>query len=144
MFGKKGELAAGYRICPVDGVIERQVGGVCAKWVPIVPEGQATANLSWKRWVFLQCHVGMLGAHRNAKKTCFIILRQCWWQSVSSDVEDWCARCITCLRFRRVATKQDSPVTVAALDAECWEEVMIDLEGPYSPTDKQGNQYTMT
>jgi len=28
--------------------------------------------------------------------------------------------------------------------AECWEEIMIDLEGPSTPCDKQGNKYTMT
>lgn len=73
-----------------------------------------------------------------------IIIRICWWQSASKDVEEWCLKRITCLRFRRIATKQQSPVGVAPLDAECWEEVMIDLEGPKSPQDKQGNQYTMT
>ena len=86
----------------------------------------------------------MLGARRNAKKTTMIIVRQCWWQSVTKDVDAWCQKCITCLRLRRVATKQESPVAVAPLDADCWEEVMIDLEGPYSPHDKHGNQYTMT
>ena len=38
-------------------------------WVPVVPDGFATKHLSWKRWLFLQCHVGILGAHRNASKT---------------------------------------------------------------------------
>ena len=81
MFQKKA--AAGHRIAS-DGLLERQVAGAVKPiWVPIVPEGQATSNLTWKRWVFLQCHVGMLGAHRNAKKTTMIIIRQCWWESVS-------------------------------------------------------------
>ena len=30
------------------------------------------------------------------------------------------------------------------LDAECWEEVMIDLEGPNAPADKDGNRYSIT
>ena len=144
MFSHKATLAGGYRFAD-DGLLERQVDGQPkALWVPTVPEGQATSTLSWKRWVFLQCHVGMLGAHRSSKKTLMIILRQCWWQGAAKDIEDWCQRCITCLRFRRVATKQQSPVATAPLEAECWEEVMIDLDGPYSPADKQGNQYTMT
>ena len=77
MFSAK-ELANGYRIAK-DGLLERQVNlppPANATWVPIVPEGQAQANLPWKRWLFLQCHVGILGAHRNAEKTCALLSRQ--------------------------------------------------------------------
>ena len=52
MFTKKAELAEGHRIAS-DGVLERQVAGAVKPiWVPIVPEGQATAHLTWKRWVY--------------------------------------------------------------------------------------------
>ena len=45
----------GYRVA-VDGLLEK---GVIAKdrpmtWVPVVPQGNATTHLSWKRWVWLQ------------------------------------------------------------------------------------------
>ena len=72
------ELDDGYRIAK-DGLLERLVNlppPANATWVPIVPEGQATGNLPWKRWLFLQCHVGVLGAHRNADKTCALLSRQ--------------------------------------------------------------------
>jgi len=144
MFSAK-TLAEGYRMAP-DGVLERmvqvaQAGG--AIWVPIVPDGQAAAHLSWKRWVFLQCHVGILGAHRNPEKTMLILSRQVWWQGMKADVEDWINRCITCIRFRKIPQKQEA-VAVIPIDAECWEEVMVDLEGPSHPADKEGNKYTLT
>ena len=92
MLTKKAELAEGFRIAE-DGVLERKVAGAVKPiWVPIVLEGQATAHLTWKEWVFLQCHIGVLGSHRNAKKTTMIIVRICWWQSVSKDVEEWCLK----------------------------------------------------
>ena len=48
-----------------------------------------------------------------------------------------------CLRFRKRPTKQDQ-VAVKPVDVECWEEVMIDMEGPSCPADKDGNRYVMT
>ena len=61
----------GYRVAP-DGLLEKLVPlppPAGDAWVPVVPDGKATGNLSWKRWLFLQFHVGMLGAHRSAAKT---------------------------------------------------------------------------
>ena len=138
-------LDDGYRIAG-DGLLERRVKQsppIEPRWVPIVPAGHATAHLPWKRWMFLQCHVGVLGAHRSPEKSLIIIQRQAWWRTMSEDVKSWCDKCITCLRFRRMATKRESPAVVP-VTAECWEEVMIDLEGPYSPKDKQNCCYSMT
>ena len=69
----KRPLPAGYRF-GANGLLAPPIG---ATHVPVVPTGNATANLSWRRWVFLQCHVGRLGAHRNGQKTESIIRRQC-------------------------------------------------------------------
>ena len=54
------------------------------------------------------------------------------------DIETWCAKCLTCIRIRKMPRKQES-VAVIPADAECWE-----VEGPSSPADKNGNVYTMT
>ena len=145
MFAEKAQLAAGYRRAP-DGLLERQVSlppPANMSWVPIVPDGFATGHLSWKRWIFLQCHVGLIGAHRNADKTKVIIVRQVWWLSMTEDIKQWVEKCLTCLRFRRMAQKQEAQPVIPT-DAECWEEVMMDLEGPSNPPDKQGNKYSMT
>ena len=88
------EMKEGYRKGP-DGVIERLVkrpGPLGAVWLPVVPAGNATSVLNWKQWVFLQCHVGVLGAHRNAEKTLSLILRRAWWQGAEKDVERWCQK----------------------------------------------------
>ena len=66
----------GYRLA-FDGLLEK---GVIAKdrpmaWVPVVPQGNATTHLSWKRWVWLQNHIGVFGAHRSAQKTTILLLR---------------------------------------------------------------------
>ena len=69
--------------------------------------------------------------------------RQVWWSTMRKDIDEWVEKCFTCLRFRRIAVKQESPAAIP-LDAECWEEVMIDLEGPNAPADRDGNRYSMT
>ena len=62
---------------------------------------------------------------------------------MKSDVHRWWDSCITCLRFRKMPKKQEA-VPVVPTNRDCWEEVMIDLEGPNNPADKSGCKYTMT
>ena len=122
---------SGYRVAK-DGVLERSVHlpePLGQSWVPVVPEGEACAHTSWKRWVFLQSHVGIFGAHRSAEKTLIIMKRQVFWQSMIKDVERWIDKCMTCIRFRKIPRKQEA-VPVVPSGAECWEEILIDLEGP--------------
>ena len=58
------------------------------------------------------------------------------------DVLKWIRSCGTCLRFRSVPQKVPSSPSLPA-SLECWQEVMIDLEGP-NPPDQMGNRYYMT
>ena len=128
-----------------DGLLEKKVRTSDLgqpEWVPVVPRGQATGYITWRRWVFLQCHVGILGAHRNADKTGACIRRLCWWKGMNADVWQWVQSCGTCLRFRKVPQKVPTSPSIPA-DLECWQEVMIDLEGP-NPRDKLGNRDYMT
>ena len=59
------------------------------------------------------------------------------------DVQRWWESCLTCIRFRKMPRKQEA-VPVIPTGRDCWEEVMIDLEGPSNPADKDGCKYTMT
>ena len=72
-----------------------------------------------------------------------IIRRQAWWRAMRQDIKLWYDECLTCLRLRKLQTKtHQQPVIPGA--AECWEEVMIDLEGANSPPDREGNRHSMT
>jgi len=64
MFQRKAE---GFQVNPDDGVLERAVilDDKETRWVPVVPKGHAGAHVSWQRWVFLQCHAGLLGARSH-------------------------------------------------------------------------------
>ena len=62
---------------------------------------------------------------------------------MKKDADTWVQTCNTCVRFRKITTKTQQ-VAVIPVDAECWHEVMMDLEGPSTPADKDGRRYTST
>jgi hypothetical protein len=62
-------MPAGHRLAE-DGLIERCVSVACGPiWVPYIPTGEAAVGMSWRKWCFLMCHVGLLGGHRLAAQT---------------------------------------------------------------------------
>lgn len=140
------DMLDGFRLAS-DGILEREIKmpPPCrSKWVPVVPEGHATSVMTWKRWVFMQLHIGIFGGHRSAEKTLALLRRHCWWARMKEDVTKWVDNCMTCIRFRKMPQKQPAEIGIIPVDAECWEEIMIDLEGPSQPSDKEGCRYTLT
>ena len=112
-------------------------------YLRVVPAGQATAHMSWKRWVFVQCHIGVFGGHRSAPKTIVILERLVFWDSLKMDVAEWTAKCLTCIRYKKRPMKQEA-IAVKATHWEAWEEVQVDMEGPSNPPDQDGNVYVLT
>ena len=139
------EADKNYRKSPEDCLVERWIvepGTGHEHWVPVVPQGDV-GRWTWRRWVFMQVHVGVFGGHRLADQTMRLLHRVAWWPGDRKEVEQWIERCATCIRFRKRPTKQDS-VAVRPMDSECWEEVMVDFEGPSCPADRAGNKYVMS
>ena len=135
-----------FRVAP-DGLLEKQVSttrpGSSVAWVPVIPDGQASSHMTWKRFIYTNCHCGIAGAHRSAEKTYILAARMCWWKGMRQDIEEWTKRCTTCISFRKIAHKTCSPDAIP-VTAECWQEVVVDLEGPSNPPDKDGNKFVMT
>jgi hypothetical protein len=138
-----GAVQAGFRLA-VDGVLEKSVstkGGPA--WVPVVPNGEVGTNATWKWWCFLQCHIGIFGGHRLGDQTYELMARIVWWASMFKDVKRWADECDTCIRFRKKRQKSEQ-VPMMPVGAECWQEVMVDIEGPCQPGDYKGNTYVLT
>ena len=93
--------------------------------------------------MFLQIHVGVFGGHRLLDQTTRILGRLAWWPGTRKDVTDWVGSCMACIRFRKRPTERDA-VAVKPLDANGWEEAMVDVEGPSSPADKAGRKSAAT
>ena len=129
-----------------DGLLEKQIvhkAPFPPTFVPVVPKGFAAANMSWRRWMFLQVHIGIFGGHRNEEKTRELLSRLAYWEDSVRDVKEWTERCITCIRFRKRPNKNEM-VAVKPMRQEAWEEIMVDCEGPSNPPDLQGNIYVLT
>eukprot|EP00969_Alexandrium_andersonii_P326350 14419779-Alexandrium_andersonii.AAC.1 len=67
-----------------------------------------------------------------------ILKRTAWWPSMRKDVASWVETRLTCQRIRKRPTKQEV-LGVRRPGVDCWEEVMIDVEGPSTPADRGGN-----
>ena len=66
-----------------DGVLERLVKideWEVARWVPVVPNGKACGDMTWKEFCFRQAHIGLMGGHKNCRDTQRVLKRICWWQ----------------------------------------------------------------
>eukprot|EP00969_Alexandrium_andersonii_P081774 3604813-Alexandrium_andersonii.AAC.1 len=72
-----------------------------------------------------------------------ILNRIALWPSMRKDVASWVETCLTCQRFRKRLTKQET-LGVRRPDIDCWEEVMIDMEGPSTPAERDGNKHVLT
>jgi len=132
-----------YRVAE-DGLLERAVSvkNQGNLWVPVVPSGYVGAHMSWRRWVFLQSHSGLFGAHRSAEKTIDIMRPMVYWRSMDVEVKAWVDACLTCIKTRKRPTKQEA-VAVKPSGLHCWQEVMVDMEGP-NPPDREGNRWVLT
>ena len=62
---------------------------------------------------------------------------------MKNDVEQWWKDCLNCMQLRGVPRKQEQ-VAVVPTNRDCFQEVMIDIEGPSNPADKMGNKYVLT
>ena len=99
-----------YRVA-TDGVLETAVplmGLPEARWVPVIPCGEAGGpwrGETWRRWIFSCVHSGPFGGHRDGPKTSELMTRTAWWDGMDHDVEVWVDRCWQCLQYRRRVQK---------------------------------------
>ena len=142
-----------FRLCPVDGVLEYRLilpGGNLMRWVPFIPEAPfllADKPYSWRKWLFMQCHEGLLNAHRPCSETYHLLRRLGYWPTLARDVEGWCAECESCIQFR--SNRLSTGPMKSILGDECnastlpRQDVIIDCCGPYTKAE-DGCQYILT
>ena len=139
-----------YVIDPYDGVLLRQVSlPVAAIDVPVIPRGTVPFLpkghvLTWRRWIFDCYHVELEGGHRPADKTCALIRRTAYWDSIGKDVTAWWLACEICRRMRGTTRPQG---TIRKFYEEhrraAYQRVMMDVLGPVLPADRDGNRYVL-
>ena len=100
--------------------------------------------MSWQKWVFEQCHDGLLNAHRTEDQTYHLVRRMGYWPTLARDVNRWCAECVVCMKFRSTRLAS-GPMKSVLGDEEMagrlpWQDVIIDVCGPLTKAET-GEQY---
>ncbi|MEC8021486.1 MAG: integrase zinc binding domain-containing protein, partial [Pseudomonadota bacterium] len=138
-----------FRLSPVDGVLEKEVNlAVEVLFVPYIPDVQVATEakpLTWRRWLFEQCHCTFMEPHRRAGPTYDLLRRVGWWPNVVHDFNKWYWSC-PCRRHR--ARGVQGPLRSILADegrAELlpWTDVIIDVQGPFTKSEL-GNQYVLS
>ena len=101
-----------HRLNPKDGVLEYRLvmpGATLFRYVPVIPAVPFRLSdkpISWREWLFEQCHAGLVNAHRPEDQTYHLLRRIGYWPTQAKDTSRWCAECVVCLKFRstRLAT----------------------------------------
>ena len=83
-----------FRINPEDGVLEYRLAdmqGSMVCYVPYIPciafpPSMSEESISWRKWLFDQCHGGFLNAHRPQDQTFHLLRRTGYWPSLARDV----------------------------------------------------------
>ena len=141
-----------YRLAPLDGVLERfVVFSVAAMWLPCIPDVSFPvavngSRIGWRRWIFLTCHETFLHPHRTAAETFQVVRRMGFWETLASDVSNWCLSCIVCRRFRGHAVLPPVRSILAGDQLASvlpWLDVLIDVQGPFTKAET-GEQYVLS
>ena len=77
---KRTAMPKGFRR-GADGLLEKAVSPkdwIRVEWAPVVPAGQATATLAWRKLMYLHHHIGVAGGHRSAGKTVILMEHNCF------------------------------------------------------------------
>ena len=134
-----------YRVA-ADRALETPValpGQTVARWVLVVPAGDAAPGEPWRRFLHRKAHEGPFGGHRLADRTLMLVMRMCWWPVMQKDIDDWAGKCWTCLQFRKRCSKLPQR-SITVLCCLPWQHVMCDLEGPSVSKDQRGAAYVFT
>ena len=57
--------------------------------------------------------------------------------------EQWVGERLTCSRFRKQPRKVEA-IPSKPTDCDCWEEILVDVEGPSNPAGAEGQKYVLT
>ena len=102
--------------------------------------------MSWRRWIFHQCHDGLLNAHRPQNETWHLMLRMAFWPNRAADASRWFTECLSCVKFRSARLSTGPMASVLGDQKQArklpWTDVIIDCCGPFTKAES-GEQYIL-
>ena len=107
---------------------------ICFKNCIYIPKGLHSRVLDWYHHYL--CHPGSTRMYKTIGSTMY-------WESMENDIKSYTKVCKTCQKFKK-KRKKYSKLPPKVVDLTPWECVCIDLVGPYTVTDKMGNDRVLT
>ena len=143
------------RLAPDSEMLEFHfITKITSMWIAYLPQTQCPymeAGHSWRFWAFRMVHETIGGgAHRAMGPTISMVQRMGWWPTLSICVEAWWLACESCSRNRgkplkalakQMSTDDEKPEYDSAMP---WGNVVVDVEGPFSPAGENGARYVLT
>ena len=114
------KISQGYRLHPVDGLLEREVQiQRSIIWVPVLPNVALPCDIekdkSWRRWAFERCHLTIMDPHRPPGPTIQTLKRVAYWPGWHKEVDIWLNLCAVCHQYRTVGQMAPMRSTLASL-----------------------------
>ena len=107
--------------------------------------GPGGGRMTWKKWIFWECHVRPTYSHRSVAKTVAVMKRTAWWPGIGTDATTWALKCSCApLRARPLPPVLRSlELDEASRDICPWEDCYIDVSGPFTES-VDGYRYILT
>ena len=82
--------------------------------------------------------------HMAVQKTIRLIQCEYFWLDMSDDVKNYCKSCLLCAVARPPPVNIQAPLTLTSQPTEAWQEISIDLKGPFGTKPmSRGSCYVM-
>ena len=107
---------------------------ICFKNRIYIPKGLRSRVLDWYHHYL--CHPGSTRMYKTIGSTMY-------WESMEKDIKEYTKVCKTCQKYKK-KRKKYGKLPSKVVDLTPWECVCVDLIGPYTVTDKMGNDRVLT
>ena len=96
--------------------------------------------------MFLHAHETFMSPRRTAQETFQTVRRMGFWETLATDVMNWCLDCAVCRQFRGHPVQP--PMRSMLADDQLasvlpWLDVIIDCQGPFTKAET-GEQYVLS
>jgi hypothetical protein len=81
-------------------------------------------------------------AHQGIGRTIEFIKRNCWWETLATDVKEYIKRCDACAK-RKTGNRVTAPLGDQLEAKEFLDIASLDVVGPL-PVTERGNKYILT
>lgn len=129
-----------------DSVTDEEIPEKTADDSPLVepvsqPSQEVLVSSEQKAEALRRAHDHPFSGHFGYKKTLERVLRQCWWEGVRKDVQDYCRDCMWCRRSVAARHRPYGLLQPLPIPKYPWEQVTFDFITELPPSKLMGQVF---